>query len=173
MNDTLRDPATVPPDHLGTVGKLTDGSTFVKFERNLNHSVDKVWAAITDPNQRECWFPGFTLELALGGHFEIWFGGECDGPAHMTGTVTELDPPKLLQCGSMRYELKATEQGCHLTFTDVVQYSPAELNGKILNSILGGWHHHTDLLETYLAGREVDQSMSELDYAKVAIPGRD
>lgn len=173
MNDTLKDPASVPSDQLGSIGKLNDGSTFVKFERNLNHSIDRVWAAITDPDQRERWFPGFTLELALGGHFEIWFGGDCDGPAHMSGSVTEFDPPNLLQCGSMRYELKATQRGCHLIFTDIVQYSPAELNARILNSILGGWHRHTDLLETYLAENEVDQSIPELDYAKISIPGRD
>jgi uncharacterized protein YndB with AHSA1/START domain len=173
MNQILRDPATVPSEHLGTVGKLADGKSFVKFERDLNHSIDKVWAAITDPAQRDCWFPGFTLDLTLGGGFEIWFGGDCDGPAHMEGTVIELDPPNLLQCGSMRYELNATEHGCHLTFTDVVQYSPSQLTPKILNSILGGWHRHTDMLEEHLNGAKVDQLVPELDYANTSVPGRD
>ena len=108
------------PDKRGTVLTLPDGHRQVRFERHLPYSCDQVWRALTDPDRLASWFPGFTLEHRAGGTFRIWFGGECEGPAHVEGTVVAFDPPNLLQCGGMRWELRPEADGCVLLFTDIL-----------------------------------------------------
>ena len=162
-----------PDSKFGTVGKLDDGRSFVLFERRLPHSIEKVWAAITEPEQREKWAADFEIELKQGGRLEIWFGGECEGPAHVTGTVTEYDPPRVLQCGSMRFELEADGSGCVLRFSDILHFEGPRSHTQITNSVLGGWHRFLDHLEQALEGKEVDETASEFDYSTIDVPGRD
>ena len=157
---------------LGAVGKLDDGRSFVVFERRLAHSVERVWAAITEPEQLAKWAPGFEIEQKEGGRLEIWFGGECEGPAHVTGTVTRYEPPHVLECGSMRFELKADGPGCVLKFTDILLFQGPRSTTEITNSVLGGWHRFLDALEESLAGNEVDHEKPELDYSIIEVSGR-
>jgi len=164
-------PQGSPSAKVGSVGKLGDGRPFVLFERRLAYSVERVWAAITEPEQLAKWFPGFQLELASGGKFDIWFGGECDGPAHLSGTVTRYEPPNVLECGSMRFELQADGDGCVLTFTDILLFEGTRNTVEITNSVLGGWHRFLDTLEDALAGNQVERP--EFDYSTIHIPGRE
>ena len=157
---------------LGTVGTAEDGSTFVRFERQLPYPMEQVWSAITEPDGLAGWFPGFRLEQRKGGSFEIWFGGKCEGPAHVSGAVIGYDPPRLLQCGSMRWELSKRGSGCVLVFTDVLHFDGLRTRTEFANSVLGGWHNYMDMLEDALAGREVDPDRPELDYSKIQVPGR-
>jgi len=157
---------------LGTVGTAEDGGTFVRFERQLPYPMEQVWSAITAPDELAAWFPGFRLELRKGGSFEIRFGGECEGPAHVSGAVLEFDPPQLLQCGSMRWELSPLDSGCVLVFTDVLHFDGLRTRTEFANSVLGGWHKYMDMLEDVLAGREVNPDCPELDYSTIPVPGR-
>jgi hypothetical protein len=76
---------------------LEDGPT-LRFERRYPHSIDRVWRAITEPDELRHWFPpGEELE------------------------VTESDPPRLL-AGTwfgeqLRFELTPDGDGCVLGFT--------------------------------------------------------
>lgn len=160
---------------LGTVGKLDDGRSFVRFERLLPHAIEDVWTAITDPEHLAKWFPGIQIDLKLGGDFTIHFGGDCEGPPHVEGTVTRLDPPNLLQLGGMRWQLEVEGSGCLLTFTDILMDDSASGRTweEFCNSVLGGWHRYLDVLEDALAGREVIHGKPEFDYSKVDVPGRD
>lgn len=160
---------------LGTIGKLDDGRTHVRFERLLPHSIENVWSAITQPAHLEKWFPGIRIDLKVGGTFTINFGGDCDGPAHVEGTVIRLDPPNLLQMGSMRWKLEAKGASCLLTFTDILHdQDPADrTKAELSNSVLGGWHGYLDILEDHLAGRELVHDKPEFDYSKLNVPGRD
>jgi uncharacterized protein YndB with AHSA1/START domain len=166
-------PAVSVSSQYGAVGKLDDGRSYVHFERHLAHSIDKVWAALTDPEQLATWFPGINLERRAGGHFEIWFGGECDGPAHVSGTVTRFEPPRVLECGSFRWELTPETTGCKLEFTDILNFSGPRSRTDITNAVLGGWHRYLDTLEDALAGRAVDHEAPEPDYAKIDVPDRE
>jgi hypothetical protein len=157
--------ARLDKSRLGSLGKLEDGRSYVRFERHLPFPIETVWAAITDPELLARWFPGITLERKLGGSFEIWFGGECEGPAHVQGTVTAYDPPTLLECGGMRYELQADEQGCRLVFTDILSFDQPGTREEITNSVLGGWHSYMDQLEEALTTGSVDLTRPEPDYA--------
>lgn len=161
-------------EKLGTVRKTDDGQSYVHFERRLNHSVERVWKFITDAKELAVWFPGLTMQSHAGGKFEIWFGGECEGPAHVSGIVTKFDPPNELVMGSMRYKLTATESGCRLVFTDILHFDGIRSNTDFSNSVLAGWHMYMDTLVYALQGGEVDpQSQPEFDYSKVDVSGRE
>lgn len=176
MNDTQHaghsDTAT---DQLGAVGILDDGRKYVVLQRHLAHSIENVWTAITDPNHLADWFPGMKLECRQGGTFEIWFGEGCEGgPPHVSGTVSRFEPPHVLECGSMRYELEADGDGCILTFTDILHFQPPRADHEIVNSVLGGWHKYLDVLEFSLQGGSSDpRDFPEFDYTSVEVDGRD
>lgn len=173
MTIELISPENVPPEHFGTLVRLADGRTQVRFERHFKHPIERVWAAITVAEQRDQWFPNFRLEPKLHGSFEIWFSEECDGPAHVQGSVIEFEPGRILHCGSMRYELSPTDDGCQLVFTDVLHFAEPRSDEEITNAVLGGWHRHTDNLEEFLDGVLAGPYGPEFDYRKVDVAGRD
>src|SRR5919112_1938209 len=56
----------------GTLEKLDDGRSRIRFERRLAHPVDRVWTALTDPDEmRKWWAAADELELREGGRFTI------------------------------------------------------------------------------------------------------
>ncbi len=70
----------------------------LRFERNMDHSVERVWRAITEPNDLRNWFPqSEPLEIA------------------------ENDPPRLLAGtwygDALRFELMPEGEHCVLVFT--------------------------------------------------------
>jgi hypothetical protein len=107
-----------------------------------------------------------------GGSFEIWFGGQCEGPAHVEGTVTEFDPPWVLQCGSLRFELNRDGNGCLLKFTDILHFEGPRTEEEIVNSVLGGWHRFLDALEHALEGLPVVHDKPEVDCSTIRLVGR-
>lgn len=164
--------AEVEQSRYGTVHHLPDGRVQVRFERQLPHPVATVWAALTEQEQLDAWMPGVRFEPRQGGSYEIWFGGECDGPAHVSGTVAAFDPPRLLQLGTIRWELAESADGCLLTFTDILVFQETRSDADVTNAVLGGWHNYLDLLEDALAGRAVNHEQPEPDYAAREVPGR-
>ena len=100
-----------------------DGKPAVRFERRYPHSVDRVWRAVTEPDQLARWFPT-TVEADLreGGAMRFTFpGGEMEP---MDGAVTVLDPPRrfafLWGEEELRIELEPDGDGCRLHFTHVI-----------------------------------------------------
>ncbi len=163
----------VPTDRLGKVGKTDTGDTLVEFVRVMPYSLDQVWHAITDADSLASWFPGFQLEHRQGGAFNIWFGGDCNGPAHVSGIVEVYDPPNELRCGSMRWRLESTPGGCQLTFTDILRFKQDHRSDyEISNSVLAGWHFYVDRLEESLAGTVNPDDTIEYDYSQIQVPGR-
>ena len=158
----------IATDRLGTVEELGDGRVGVRFERRLAHSIDAVWAAITDADALAQWFPELTLTgLSVGSEYEIRFGGDCDGPAHVAGRVVECTPKSAFQIGTIRYELTPDGEGCRLVFSDVLVFEETRTREDVENSVLGGWHSFVDRLEDALAGKAIDIDAPELDYAKI------
>jgi uncharacterized protein YndB with AHSA1/START domain len=83
-----------------------------------------------------------------------------DDDAANLGTVTAYDPPHVLEFTFtvtgpashgeqhvLRWELASTSDGCILMLCNA--FAPGE---RARNSIVCGWHHGVDNLETYLAG---------------------
>jgi uncharacterized protein YndB with AHSA1/START domain len=158
----------------GTVEKTGDKHV-LRYERRLDHPVETVWEALTDPDRLGEWLAAAEeLELREGGRITLrwqnipddhgeWEAeginlddGDPSAPVHCS--ITRLDAPHLLeydgeQMGLLRWELQADGSGCVLRFTNVV-----ELPDPQREQTLAGWHIHLDHLEQALAGRPVEWS---------------
>ena len=102
-----------------------EGRSLVRFERRYPHPVERVWAAITEPDQlRRWWGDGdIRLDLVEGGRYDV----VTTGPEELTDamiefgaeealerhdTVLQVDPPRLFEhtfhgSSVVRWELQA------------------------------------------------------------------
>ena len=143
----------------GTLETRDDGRAVIRFERELAHPPERVWAAITEPHEMIGWWGDAQVDLREGGRFDVrWLNTDENGDsAHMHGTITELDPPRVIEVegdihGVLRFELESAEgSGTRLRFS-----STLELPGEFRTKVLAGWHTHLDVLSTVLAGGSVD-----------------
>jgi uncharacterized protein YndB with AHSA1/START domain len=138
-------------------GTLTTvaGRPVLRFERRLKHPVEKVWKAITDPDELAHWFPQRVEgEFVTGGKLRFPFGEEVvlDGEVvpDFDGEVLEVDPPRVLAYtwgeDVLRFELIPEGDGCLLVFTDTVaDRGKAARDGA-------GWHVCLEGLEARLDG---------------------
>ncbi|MFJ5262243.1 SRPBCC family protein [Streptomyces sp. NPDC088387] len=84
----------MPADLTGTFLTLDDGRPAIRFSREYDHSVDRVWHFVTDPDELAGWFPSRAeMDLRPGG--AVTFSGD---PAmeEFTGTMIAVDPPRHL-----------------------------------------------------------------------------
>jgi uncharacterized protein YndB with AHSA1/START domain len=133
----------------GTV-ETRDGTHVVRFERALHHSVERVWAAITEPDELVKWLGAAELDLVPDGRVQVrWLNVRSpdDDPTILRARVTEVDPPYLLEYegephGVLRFELREAGEHCVLTFTSTV----AGLTDEQLLMNLAGWNSHLDHL---------------------------
>jgi uncharacterized protein YndB with AHSA1/START domain len=176
--------ATPKHEDLGTV-EDTDGRKTLCFERRFAHPVEKVWSALTEPEQLAGWLAAADeLELAVGGRVVLrWLNTESrqewerygvilpddfdpEAEEVVSGTFTAVDPPRLLEMdtdafGVLRWELRDTGSGCTLTFTNTL---PEDFADEMAPQTLAGWHSHLDMLADALDGRPiVDWSRVSLD----------
>jgi uncharacterized protein YndB with AHSA1/START domain len=134
-------------------------TTVIRFERNLTHTIGKVWSALTEPDQLHQWLASpAQIELRVGGRVHL-----VPGQLIVDSTVTALEPRRLLAYGwhdqsnedvQVRWELSPHDGGTHLVFTetfptalteaDAVSGGPAEL---------AAWHLVLDRLDATLDGR--------------------
>ena len=149
-----------PPRPATLEGHLELGETdcVVRFERDLPHPVERVWATIVEPDQLARWWGRADVTLAPGGSFVVtWFNTDDEGNrATMHATITALDPPHVLELagdlhGVLRFELRPTAGGTRLRFTSTLSL-PEEFRTKVL----AGWHYHLDALADTLDGGTVD-----------------
>ena len=159
-----------PDANYGSVCTLPEGRPGVRFERLLAHAAADVWAAVVDADRRAVWVPGIRFEPQANGRFEIWFGEGCEGPAHVAGAVAAFERERLLQLGTIRFELQPAAGGerCRLTFSDVLAYDGKRSKRAFENAVLGGWHQFLDRLEIYLAEGRSAFDLPEPDYAASA-----
>jgi uncharacterized protein YndB with AHSA1/START domain len=140
----------------GILEPTADGGV-IRFERHLAHTVDDVWAAVTDPAQlAQWWLPmpaEITVDLVVGGH--LVFRTTGDDAMTMTCTILRLEPPTLLEHthldeGSfLRWELEPTDGGCTLRLSHFVR----DTEQAVANCYLVGLHESLERLEPCLAGK--------------------
>jgi uncharacterized protein YndB with AHSA1/START domain len=121
--------------------------------RELRHSPERVWQAITDPAQLREWAPfdadgslgtaGATVKLTT-------FG--APGP-HITETkVTRADAPKLLEYAwggnDMKWELEPSGSGTRLTLW-------TSIDRRYVAMGAAGWHICLDVLDHQLSGTPI------------------
>jgi uncharacterized protein YndB with AHSA1/START domain len=140
----------------------TRGDTPVlRFERSYTHSIERVWAALTEPDKLEAWLARADVDLQVGGRVRLeWLNtnenGERYENAIAQGTVTQLAPPHLLEYdtdihGVLRWQLEEVDGGTQVTFSASVALPEDQLSER-----LSGWHWHLDALADALDGERVD-----------------
>src|SRR5271154_2129834 len=86
--------------------------------RELLHSPEKVWQALTDPAQLRQWAP-FDVDVNLGSVGTVsltWVGT----PQAIATKVTRADSPKVLEYGDTRWELEPSGGGTRLTLWSTI-----------------------------------------------------
>ena len=128
--------------------ETVDGRPALRFERRLAHPVQRVWRAVSEPAELECWFPAAAEWTPA--------AGETFAAGGATGTVTEVSPPHVLAWefnGDLyRFELTALDGGCRLVFTHVFD------DRSIAAQTAAGWHAYLSRLEPHLDGRPVSET---------------
>jgi len=124
-----------------------DGRPALRFERRLAHSVERVWRAVSLPNELERWFPAAAeWTPAVGETFQA---------AGATGEVTEVDAPHRLAwtyaTDRYSFDLTADEGGCLLVFTHVFD------DRATAAQTATGWHSYFSRLEPHLDGGYVSE----------------
>jgi hypothetical protein len=112
--------------------------------RELGHSPEKVWQALTDPAQLREWAP-FVVDTGLGTVGNTvnltWIGN----PTPMAAKVTRAEAPKRLEYGDIRWELEAIGRGTRLTLWHAI-------DRRFISWGAAGWHIAFDVLDRLLGG---------------------
>ena len=114
--------------------------------RELRHSPEKVWRALTDPAQLREWAP-FIANESLGavGTVELtWVGA----PAPFEAKVTRADAPHMLEYSDLRWELEPQGSGTRLTLWH-------SIDRRYISWSAAGWHICFDVLDRLLAGEPI------------------
>jgi uncharacterized protein YndB with AHSA1/START domain len=118
--------------------------------RELRHSPEKVWQALTDPAQLREWAP-FDADRSLGKAGTKVKLTTVGAPApHITETVvTRAEAPKVLEYtwggNEMRWELEAIGGGTRLTLW-------TSIDRRFISMGAAGWHICFDVLDRLLSG---------------------
>jgi uncharacterized protein YndB with AHSA1/START domain len=120
-----------------------DGRPALRLERRLDHSIERVWRAVTEPAELRQWFVAEApWKPEAGEEFEA---------AGQTGRIIELEPPRLIAWtwGVERYSFELTPDGdaCVLVFSHV--FDP-ELGPGWQHA--AGWETYFNRLDAHLAG---------------------
>jgi len=142
----------------GNVARTDDGRYVIDFERRLDHPVERVWAALTEPDELIAWWGDVDVELREGGHFNVrWLNTDDKGNAiEMHSRIAKLVPSELLvldgdRHGRLRWELTPDGDGTRLSFRSTVALEP-----DFLTKVPAGWHFHLDALAEHLGGGSTD-----------------
>jgi uncharacterized protein YndB with AHSA1/START domain len=121
--------------------------------RELRHSPEKVWQALTDPAHLREWAP-FEADGSLGtaGTTVKLTTLRAPAPVVSETTVTRADAPKLLEYNwggnDIRWELEAFAGGTRLTLWH-------NIDRRFISWGAAGWHICFDVLERLLAGEPI------------------
>jgi len=143
MND--REPYSPGPASGAQVRKEGDKWTLI-LARELRHSPEKVWRALTDPAHLREWAP-FVVDADLGtaGRVHLtWVGN----PTPQETTVTRADAPEVLEFGDIRWELETLGDGTRVTLWH-------KIDRRFITWGAAGWHISFDILDRLLNGTPI------------------
>jgi uncharacterized protein YndB with AHSA1/START domain len=143
-----------PGPAAGATVRKDDGEKWaLVLVRDLRHSPDKVWQAITDPEQLREWAP-FDADGNLGTTgAEVSLTTVGAPSPHVTETtVTRAEAPRLLVYdwggNEMRWELEPIGAGTRLTLW-------TSIDRRYISMGAAGWHICLDVLDHLIAGTPV------------------
>jgi uncharacterized protein YndB with AHSA1/START domain/DNA-binding transcriptional ArsR family regulator len=136
--------------------EAVEGRPALRFELLLAHPVDRVWRAISDPAELECFFPGAAeWTPATGETLDV--GG-------MSMEVTRVEPPHLLEWTfdgqPQSFVLTPRGHGCQLVFTHVIDDLPAAQTAA-------GWETYLSRLEPHLAGGHLSEDEAHTTWLEI------
>jgi len=147
-----REQYTPGPASGATIRKDGEKWTLV-LVRDLHHSPEKVWQALTDPAHLREWAP-FDADgsLATAGTTVHLTTVKAPTPQISKTTVTRADAPKLLEYNwgaqDLRWQLEALGTGTRLTLWH-------NIDRRFISWGAAGWHICFDVLDRYLAGTPI------------------
>ncbi|MGH3344260.1 MAG: SRPBCC family protein [Carbonactinosporaceae bacterium] len=155
MNQSAFDPGPLAEVECRASG---DRWTLV-FLRDLPHPPERVWAALTDPEQLREWSP-FTADRdlgAIGAATVTMIDG--DRSVDMPASVSHAEKPALLEytwgTDLLRWELAATDSGTRLTLRHTLT------NLEWVPKVTAGWHICLVVAERFLDGNPVGPIVGE------------
>ncbi|HKD50378.1 MAG TPA: SRPBCC family protein [Candidatus Acidoferrum sp.] len=128
------------------VGKKDGEKWTLILVRELRHSPEKVWEALTDPAHLRQWAP-FDVDASLStvGTVKLtWIGN----PTPIETKVTRAEAPRVLEYGDNRWELEAIDGGTRLTLW-------SNIDRRFIAWGAAGWHISFDVLDGLLAGQPI------------------
>jgi uncharacterized protein YndB with AHSA1/START domain len=143
---------------MGDLGQYTPGSAYgaqvekggdkwtLILVRELRHSPEKVWLALTDPTHLREWAP-FESDGSLNtvGTVKLtWIGTQNE----VETKVTRADVPRMLEYGDMRWQLEPLGTGTRLTLWH-------NIDRRFVSWGAAGWHICFDVLDRLLAGAPI------------------
>ena len=149
---TDREPYTPGPASGAQIRKDGEKWTLI-LVRELRHSPEKVWQALTDPEHLREWAP-FEADGSLGTVGKTVTLTTVGAPAqHVTVTkITRADGPKVLEYNwggnDMRWELEALGDGTRLTLW-------TSIDRRYIAMGAAGWHICFDVLDRLLSGAPI------------------
>jgi hypothetical protein len=115
--------------------------------RELRHSPEKVWQALTEPAHLREWAP-FVVDgsmAAAGSTVNLtWMGT----PKPLETRVTRADAPRLLEYSDIRWELEPSGGGTRLTLWH-------SIDRRFISWGAAGWHICFDVLDRLLSGTPI------------------
>jgi uncharacterized protein YndB with AHSA1/START domain len=132
----------------------------VRFERILDHPVERVWEALTKPEALAAWLAPARVEAGVGGTIRVETTGGPSG-----GRIREWKENDLLEYdwfeeAVVRWELLPEGPGrCRLIFTC------RPLPKSLWQAASVGWHFHLDALALSLEGKGMTGGSGWIAYA--------
>jgi uncharacterized protein YndB with AHSA1/START domain len=130
-----------------------DGRPAVRFQRTYPHPIERVWAAVTEPDELAHWFPSrVQIDPRPGGTIEFF-----DDPnmAPTTGTILAFEPPRRLAFtwsgDELIFDLQpADDGGCMLTLVNVLEAPDTAARNA------AGWHVCLVELDKHVSGANAE-----------------
>jgi uncharacterized protein YndB with AHSA1/START domain len=121
----------------------------VEYRRRFDHPPERVWRALTDPDELEAWFPT-TIDGERAPGAQLTFRFEHLELEPMRGEMLRFEPPSLLEFtwggDVLRFALERDGDGTAMTFTVALdELGKATRDGA-------GWHQSLDGLARALRG---------------------
>ncbi|MFJ8064356.1 SRPBCC family protein [Psychrobacillus sp. NPDC096426] len=122
-----------------------------RYERKLHHSVEEVWAMLTENDKLQQWFIELqVVDLRQGGLIKF----DMQDGTFIDMQILDYEPLKTLAFewdkDIARFELSSVSDGCQLTFietmTSITEHTARDL---------AGWHVCLDVIEALLDDRSI------------------
>jgi uncharacterized protein YndB with AHSA1/START domain len=143
---------------MSDLGEITPCWT-ITFRRESTHSPQRLWHAITDPDEVSKWmgYPA-RIDLRPGGDYHLDFsrsregddGGELDGV--IVRVVGERHLAIVWGRSVLEWDIEPDGERCRYTFAHHGQEPPSEGDRHTDEGIAAGWHAFLDAFAAHLDG---------------------